>query len=248
VETTPVREEVLRYLGLDGQFALRLHHQDVQTGFFADERAIYFPVDLGLRSESSKLCAIRRGDGRLLWRWSGLTGCQIQRAGIHGDRIVIFEFSSPRSRLSILDKNGTVVRTHLLAEDAAVRNWPESEREEPVPDTLLFTDKDGIHRLTCISLFREGPNFRRDLMNVGRILRSPILGDGYVLIPVSRQISRPPSVVVRDLDTWRGALPEGRATLRLELSLPLQVFAHDDVVVLESFERIEVLGVGERDR
>ncbi len=245
VGATPLTQKVLASVGLTGSASRRLYVRDIQTGFTADDHAIYFPVEPGSPEDVPRLVALARGSGKPLWDWSGATGAYVNRIGVRDGRVVLFERGGTgvTARLLVLDAaTGDQLRTLDFGEQAVLDNWPASPWDHAVPETLLVRDRTNAPRISCVSLGEAGPNFRYPLPNVARILQQPILGDGYLLIPLYRQGRRSPLIKVLDLATRRGALPGGSDTLTLDAERPVTVHAHDGLLVVSSQDGIRLLG------
>lgn len=188
------------------------------------------------------MVALARGSGAIAWTFTGLSGCTIQRAGVRGDRVVVFERGSAQARLVILRAaDGTVEAAFEFGAMAAVRNWDRFPHPEPAPAIVLVTDLRGAVRFTTIAVDPDGPRFEPQFGNVGRFLRDPLVGDGYVLVPYSRPNGASPVVEVLDLATREGALPNGERTLRLD-GVQLATFhAHGRHLVVKTLDMILVM-------
>lgn len=247
-ESTPIRLEVLRFLGLDGSFARRLEDPTLRSRMFADSARVYLPVDIAMPDEPPRMVAIRRGTGELDWRWSGLPGRSLLLAGLHGDRVVVFEKSHAHARLSILNGSGVPAGGEFdFGRMATVRNWERLPLggAGPVPDVLLVTDSAefvSAPRLTAISVDADGPRFERSLEGTSRVLNSPLVGDGYLLVPLSRQGRTEPVIEIVDLRTRQGALPGGENVLRLDATHPMKVYGHGRHVIVETLDVLRVMG------
>jgi outer membrane protein assembly factor BamB len=247
VAETPLRPEVLQFLGLRDQ-RFRLHNQDLQTDIFADGDTVFVPVNQGDGS-GPRLAAIRF-DGTLRWRWTGADGLALHMAAATADRIVLVERGPKTGRLTVLAKDGGSAQPPVvLGQQIVIHNWRRSTHHEPAPGALLISDVDRGARLVCVSLDGRTASFKEPLQNVNGVLRDPVLGDDFVLVPVLR-VGRPmPSLWVLDLATRRGALPNGESELGVQANRPLKVYAHDRYVILDTLEGLFVLGHhGSRNR
>lgn len=246
VETTPIGAEALRFLGLEGRFARRLEDPTLRQRLFADADRIYLPIDIAMPEEPPRLVALSRGTGAVDWQWSGLPGCSLHLAGLHGSRIVVFEWSNARARLSLLAQDGKPsAETFQFGRIATVRNWDRPPHGGPVPDVLLITDASELAtapRLTAISVDPAGPRFEHPLDGISRILQNPFLGDGYLLLPLSRPGRADPMIDVLDLHTRGGALPGGEKALRLDVTHPMKVYRHGRHVIVETLDVLRVMG------
>lgn len=240
---TPLGAKVLRELGLAGSASHRLAEPGVVGKSFADGERLYVPVDLNQIDEPSRLVALKRGSGEVSWRWSGLPGCSITRIGKRGNRLVIFERSTLLARLSLLDELGSVVASYDFAAQANAQGWADRNSAATAPDPLLITDKsNGTLRLTCVSLQPGGPRFQIELARTDSVQREPIVGDGFLVLPTYVSGRQEPLVQVVDLATRKAALPSQDPALRLGLTRPLRVHAHDGQVVLETLDALRVMG------
>jgi outer membrane protein assembly factor BamB len=240
-ETTPIPADALAFLGLDGADARRLNDPTLRGALFADRERVYLPVDLARPDQASRLVALARGSGEIAWTFGGLGGCSIQRAGGREGRIAVFEKGSSVARLSILDaRTGAVEAAFDFGQMAAVRNWDRFPHPEPAPPVVLVTDVRGTVRLTAVSIAPDGPRVEPRLDNVARILRDPLVGEGYLLVPFSRP-NLAPTVQVLDSRSLQGALPNGEKALRLDLPQHASFQAHGRHLVIKTLDLILVM-------
>ncbi|MGE0143168.1 MAG: PQQ-binding-like beta-propeller repeat protein [Planctomycetota bacterium] len=237
---TPLAREALAALDVDANSLHRL--EGVRSRLFADAERIYLPLDTNQVDESSRIVAVERKSGRVTWRWTGLPGCLLDRIGTRDGLVVIFERSALVGRLSILGDRGDARATFDLAALASAPGWPDGLGGEQVPDPVVLTDKDGAPRLLCIALDPSRPRFQLDLSRVDFVFRQPIVGDDFLLLPSMPRGQTQPSIQVLNLTSRRSALPNNEPALTLRIHRPLKVFAHERHVVLQTLDRIVVLG------
>lgn len=240
---TPLAPAVLKDLGLADEARHRLAEPGLFAKAFASGDVLYLPVDMNQLDESSRLVALRRGDGEARWLWSGLPGCVITRAGKRGGRIVIFERSALLARLSLLDEQGSVVATYDLSTQANTPGWTDRSGAGFAPDPVLVTDRNRALRLTCVAHDAGGPRFQIELPQTESVQRDPIVGDGFLVLPTTVAGRSEPVIQVVDLATRRAALPTRETALRLPLSKPLRVHVHDGHVVVQTLDALRVMGI-----
>lgn len=240
---TPLAPAVLKDLGLANEARHRLAEPGLFAKAFCAGDVLYLPVDMNQLDESSRLVALRRGDGEALWLWSGLPGCVITRAGKRGERIVIFERSALLARLSLLDEQGSVVAKYDLGAQANTPGWTDRSGAGFAPDPVLVTDRDRALRLTCVAHDAGGPRFQIELPQTESVQRDPIVGAGFLVLPTTMPGRSEPVIQVVDLATRRAALPTKETALRLPLSKPLRVHVHDGHVVVQTLDALRVMGV-----
>ena len=238
--STPLDNRLLSSLQLTDASAHRF--DALRSAIFADDERLYLPVDTSQVDEPSRFIALRRGTGDVAWRWAGTPGCALNRFGRRDDRIAIFERSALVARLVLLDLRGTVVASFDQAALATAHGWNEPRKAGVVPDPILLSDKDQGLRLTCVSLKAGGPRFQLDLSRSEIVIRDPIVGGSFLVLPTLPRGRAEPMIQVVDLATRRSALPDGRAFLRLDLSRPTRVFEHDGHLILQTLESIRILG------
>jgi len=242
VETTPLTAETLDALGVaEGR---RLQDPTFRGSIFADGTHVYLPADLSNPEDSSRLVAVERGTGRTAWRHESLPGCSFQRAGLRDGRPVVFEKGAVRSRLVILDSEGSVQTTFEFGTGAAVRNWDRFPHPESPPPLVVVTDVAGTARVTAVSVAADGPRFQPEIGRVDRIARDPLVGENYLLVPCARSRGASPRILVLDLQSGgaAGALPGGESLLTLDVPSHASFHAHGRHLVVKTLDSIRVLG------
>ena len=178
--------------------------------------------------------------GTVKWRWTGTPGCLLNRYGKQGDRVVVFERSALVARLVVLDERGAEAARFDQASLASVQNWPD-DPFAGVPDPVILTDNDSGMRLTCVSIKPGGPRFQLDLSTV-QTVRGVLCGPTFLTILSQPRGQSAPMIQAMDLATRRTILPGGRSTLDIRLTRPVDIFALEGRVIVQTIDTLRILG------
>ncbi|MBK8978236.1 MAG: PQQ-like beta-propeller repeat protein [Planctomycetes bacterium] len=244
VGRTPLRAETLRFLGIGGDYAHRIHDPQLHTEFVVDAERVYLPMDKLQAAEPARIAAVRRGGGEIAWRWTGDPSLELFGLARAPQALVVAQRGRTAARVEVLDaRSGQVLRSVDLTERFTACNWPDTMRGGSLDDALLLTDRPGAWRLTCLGLAEGRPSFQQSFPNVLRVLDDPLLGPDFVAIPVRRQVQPQPTVYVyRASSRVEGALPDGADQLTLDDQSPFSLTTHQGHVIAVALNGIRILG------
>lgn len=240
VARVPLHADLLRRLHLDRR---RLQAHTLHYSLFADEHAVYLPVDGD--GEPPRLAALSP-EGRELWTWTGMRDRTLAMASSRGGLVVLVESDARGSRALLLEgRSGSLRREFVLGHFARPCNWSRTWRHEPAPDAVVIFDTEDAATLyvTCLSLRPGLSSFRHALHGAYQNVENrPLVGKDFFVIPARRREDGGLALLVLDLGTRRSLLGHNKSAIRFEPAPPYRVLAWEPFTIVESSSGIVVLG------